>query len=189
MKKPYTISFVIWCLASAATGLTHSLAQLTTLRLITGAGEAIVTPATYRWIRLNFPESESGLAVSIYVVGTKIGPAIGAPLAAWLIVAYNWQLMFVILGLAGLLWLIPWMILVKADGPKAEASIRAADPRRQTTVPFRNLMTSPVIWGTVIVNFCAAYFVFLLHDMDAGLLCRAASSFPFQDGPLFVFQL
>jgi MFS transporter, ACS family, D-galactonate transporter len=159
VKKPYAISFVVWCLASAATGLTHSLSQLTTMRVITGVGEAIVTPATYRWIRLNFPESESGLAVGIYVVGTKIGPAIGAPLAAWLIVAYNWQLMFVILGLVGLLWLIPWMILVKPDGPKAETpTTQRGSPTE--TVPFRNLMASPVIWGTVIVNFCAAYFVF-----------------------------
>jgi len=159
VKKPYAISFVIWCLASAATGLTHSLSQLTTMRVVTGVGEAIVTPATYRWIRLNFPESESGLAVGIYVVGTKIGPAIGAPLAAWLIVAYSWQLMFVIIGLAGLLWLIPWMILLKADGPKAEASTKQRGSAVET-VPFRNLMASPVIWGTVIVNFCAAYFVF-----------------------------
>ena len=156
VKKPYAISFVLWCLASAATGLTNSLSQLTTLRVITGAGEAIVTPATYRWIRLNFPENESGLAVSIYVVGTKIGPAIGAPLAAWLIVAYNWQLMFVIIGLTGLLWLIPWMILLKPDEPSAKARQDSA----ALTVPFRNLLASPVIWGTVIVNFSAAYFVF-----------------------------
>lgn len=156
VKKPYAISFVLWCLASAATGLTNSLSQLTTLRVITGAGEAIVTPATYRWIRLNFPENESGLAVSIYVVGTKIGPAIGAPLAAWLIVAYNWQLMFVIIGLTGLLWLIPWAILLKPDEPSAKARQDSA----ALTVPFRNLLTSPVIWGTVIVNFSAAYFVF-----------------------------
>lgn len=159
VKKPYAISFVIWCLASAATGLTHSLSQLTTMRLVTGAGEAIVTPATYRWIRLNFPESESGLAVGIYVVGTKIGPAIGALFAAWLIVTYNWQLMFLILGLGGLLWLIPWIILVKPDGPKAVTATPQWDSAA-VTVPFRNLIKSPVIWGTLIVNFCAAYFVF-----------------------------
>lgn len=158
VRKPYAISFVIWCLASAATGLMHSFSQLTTMRVITGVGEAIVTPATYRWIRVNFPESESGVAVGIYVVGTKIGPAIGAPLAAWLIVAYSWRLMFTIIGLGGLLWLIPWMILVKPDGPKAETPTERDSAR--VTVPFRNLMASPVIWGTFIVNFCAAYFVF-----------------------------
>ena len=159
VKKPYAISFTLWCLASAVTGLTHGFAQLTTMRIITGAGEAIVTPASYRWIRNNFPESESGRAVGIYVVGTKIGPAIGAPLAAWLIVRYGWQAMFIIIGLAGLIWLIPWFLLITPDGPEPHAAgQRRTKPA--VTISFRDLMASPVIWGTLIVNFCYNYFIF-----------------------------
>jgi ACS family D-galactonate transporter-like MFS transporter len=161
VKIPYAISFIIWCLASAATGLTQTLSQLTTLRVITGAGEAIVTPASFRWMRQNFSEEESGLAVGIYMLGTKIGPAIGAPIAVWLISAYNWHLMFVIIGLIGLLWLIPWMLVVKNDRPIATqdtpAKLRA---KPAGAVPFRNIMASPVIWGTIIINFCYNYFVF-----------------------------
>lgn len=160
VKLPYAISFVIWCLASAATGLTRTLTQLTTLRVITGAGEAIVTPASYRWMRDNFTENESGLAVGIYMLGTKIGPAIGAPLAVWLITAYNWRLMFLILGLAGLLWLIPWLILARND-TRGRGKVAAAKAGRSAVaVPFRNIMTSPVVWGTIIINFCYNYFVF-----------------------------
>ncbi len=159
VKKPYAISFTIWCVASALTGLTHSLSQLTTMRILTGAGEAIVTPATYRWIRLNFPERESGRAVGIYVVGTKIGAAIGAPIATWLILAYGWQAMFIIIGTAGLIWLIPWAVMIKADGPKTKApGERWRKP--SSTITFGDLMASPVIWGTLIVNFCYNYFVF-----------------------------
>jgi MFS family permease len=160
VKIPYAISFVVWCLASAATGLTHSIFQLTTLRVITGAGEAIVTPASFRWMRCNFSEDESGLAVGIYMLGTKIGPAIGAPLAVWLITLYNWRLMFVIIGLAGLLWLIPWMFLVKKDSPTAVQGGSAKPGARAMAVPFRNIMASPVVWGTIIINFCYNYFVF-----------------------------
>src|SRR5579864_2709562 len=159
VKIPYAISFVVWCLASAATGLTRSLSELTTLRVITGAGEAIVTPASFRWMRQNFSENESGLAVGIYMLGTKIGPAIGAPLAAWLIVAYNWHLMFVILGLVGLIWLIPWLMLVENDSPKAKLKT-GAKATAKVGVPFRNIMASPVVWGTIIINFCYNYFVF-----------------------------
>jgi MFS family permease len=63
VKIPYAISFVAWCLASAATGLTRSVGELATLRVITGAGEAIVTPASFRWMRQHFTEDQSGLAV------------------------------------------------------------------------------------------------------------------------------
>jgi ACS family D-galactonate transporter-like MFS transporter len=158
VKIPYAISFVVWCLASAATGLTRSVGELTTLRVITGAGEAIVTPASFRWMRQHFTEDESGLAVGVYMLGTKIGPAIGAPLAAWLITIYDWHLMFLIVGLAGLIWLIPWLLMVKKDRPAVPA--RDAANTRAVTLPLRNIMSSPVVWGSIIINFCYNYFVF-----------------------------
>jgi ACS family D-galactonate transporter-like MFS transporter len=158
VKIPYAISFVIWCLASAATGLTRSVPELTTLRVITGAGEAIVTPASFRWMRQHFSEGQSGLAVGVYMLGTKIGPAVGAPLAAWLITLYDWHLMFVIVGLAGLIWLIPWLLMVGNDRPKVLRE-DAAQPRTAATLPLRNIMSSPVVWGSIIINFCYNYFV------------------------------
>lgn len=158
VKIPYAISFVVWCLASAATGLTRTVSELTTLRVITGAGEAIVTPASFRWMRQHFSENEAGLAIGIYMLGTKIGPAIGAPIAVWLITVYDWHRMFLIIGLAGLIWLIPWMLLVKNDRPKVLPGT-AARPRA-ASIPFRNVMASPVVWGTIIINFCYNYFVF-----------------------------
>jgi cyanate permease len=92
------------------------------------------------------------------MLGTKIGPAIGTPLAVWLITLYDWHLMFVIVGLAGLIWLIPWLLIVKSDRPKAVRENPAK--RRAVPVPFRNIMASPVVWGTIIINFCYNYFVF-----------------------------
>ncbi len=158
VKIPYAISFVVWCLASAATGLTRSVSELATVRVITGAGEAIVTPASFRWMRQHFTEDQSGLAVGVYMLGTKIGPAIGAPLAAWLITLYDWHLMFYIVGLAGLVWLIPWLLMVKNDRPSIAAG--GAAKKQAATLPVRNILSSPVVWGSIIINFCYNYFVF-----------------------------
>jgi sugar phosphate permease len=160
VKVPYAISFALWCLASAATGLTRSVTQLATLRVLTGAGEAIVTPASFGWMRKHFVESESGLAVGIYMLGTKIGPAVGVPLAAWLIGAYDWHTMFTLIGLVGLVWLVPWLLLVKGDRPQAQTRDNAAKAGPTEVMTFGNLMASPVIWGTIIINFCYNYFVF-----------------------------
>jgi MFS family permease len=49
------------------------------MRLLVGVAEAVVIPASYRWIRNNFEESRNGLAVGIFAMGNKFGPAIGAP--------------------------------------------------------------------------------------------------------------
>jgi MFS transporter, ACS family, D-galactonate transporter len=158
VKIPYALSFLFWCLASGATAFARTLPQLFSLRVILGAGEAIVAPASYRWIRYNFEEKQRGLAVGLYMAGTKIGPAIGAPLAAWLIMVYDWRFMFLVIGLGGLVWLIPWLLLVKEDPrtpPKQGASQGAA-----SNIPFSRIMASPVTWGTIITTFCYMYFVY-----------------------------
>jgi len=158
VKIPYAISFLFWCLASAGTALTRSVSQLTTLRVILGAGQAIAAPASFRWIRFNFAERRRGLAVGLYMTGTKIGPAIGAPLAAWLITVHSWRAMFLILGLGGLVWLVPWMMLVKDVGTKPAKNVAAAGAAPD--VPFSRILASPVAWGTVIATFSYMYFVY-----------------------------
>src|SRR5512139_1496604 len=60
VKLPYALGFFFWCMASASTALTRALWQLLTLRVLLGAGEAVLVPATYRWIRYNFAEKHRG---------------------------------------------------------------------------------------------------------------------------------
>jgi len=158
VKMPYTISFVLWCLASALTGMISTLLGLILIRVIVGVAESIVIPASYRWIKDNFDESQNGIAVGIFTMGNKFGPAIGAPIASWLIVNYDWRAMFILTGLVGLLWLLPWVLLVKNDSPKGKDL--SAIKRRASTVPFSNIMRSPVVWGAMINNFCYGYFTF-----------------------------
>ena len=159
VKWPYAISFLFWCVVAAATSLAGTVAALIALRIMLGIGESIVAPASYKWIRMNFDERRRGLAIGLYMTGTKIGPAIGTPLAAWLIALYDWRMMFVVIGLGGLVWLIPWLGLVKDDRRPSSAPAggkKAAVP----AVPFGRVMASPVIWGTIVASFCYMYFVY-----------------------------
>jgi MFS transporter, ACS family, D-galactonate transporter len=158
VKRPYSICFVIWCLAAAATGLVTTLSALIVMRLLIGLAEAIVVPATYRYLANNFEENRKGTALGIFSIGGKMGPALGAPIAAWMIVAYSWKAMFVATGLIGLVWMVPWLLLVRNDHPSREA-LRAA-VKRASSVPLRNLLASPVVWGGLINNFCYSYFAF-----------------------------
>lgn len=158
VKWPYAISFALWCVATALMGAVTALASLVVMRLIIGMAEAIVIPASYRWIRNNFDEKHNGLAVGILAMGNKFGPALGAPVGAWFIVNYSWQMMFVATGLVGLLWLAPWLLLVRNDLP-SKADLSQAD-RRARTVTLGNILSSPVVWGGMITNFCYGYFTF-----------------------------
>ncbi|SAK96174.1 major facilitator transporter [Caballeronia pedi] len=122
VKWPYALSFALWCVATALMGAVTALASIVVLRLVIGMAEAIVIPASYRWIRNNFDESQNGLAVGILAMGNKFGPALGAPVGAWFIVHYSWQVMFIATGLVGLLWLVPWLTFVRSDFPSNRKS-------------------------------------------------------------------
>lgn len=158
VKWPYAICFVLWCLAAAATGLVTTLSGLIFVRLLIGAAEAVVVPATYRYLANNFEESQKGTALGIFSIGGKMGPALGAPIAAWLIVTSSWQVMFIATGLVGLIWLMPWLRMLRNDFP-SKAGLAAAK-QRAASVPLGNLLCSPVVWGGLINNFCYSYFAF-----------------------------
>jgi ACS family D-galactonate transporter-like MFS transporter len=164
VKYPYAASFVFWSVVSAVTGFARSVTQLFTLRLLLGVGEATVAPASLRWIRMNVDEKQRGLAIGIYMAGTKIGPAVGAPIAAFLIAGYGWRAMFYLTGLVSLLWLLPWLLLVPRDDAKPQ--VRAAST--QPATPFWHVFKTPAIWGIILGTFCySCYLYFCLTWLPA----------------------
>src|SRR5690242_17480223 len=76
VKIPYALGFLAWSLVSAGTSFASSVSQLFGLRFLLGVGESVVTPASMRWIRFHFGEKQRGLAIGLYMTGTKLGPAI-----------------------------------------------------------------------------------------------------------------
>ena len=157
VKRPYAIGFLFWTVISAATGLVNGLSQLIVLRLLLGAGESVCAPASLRWIRWNCPEERRGLAIGIYLAGTKIGSAIGVPLAAFLISAFTWRTMFLICGLAGLLWLVGWLLWANDNGQHDSPSM---SDTKEVHISFAALLASPVIWGILLGTFSYGYFLY-----------------------------
>jgi MFS transporter, ACS family, D-galactonate transporter len=155
VKRPIAVALFFWCLASAATSVATLLGQLIALRLLLGVAEAVVFPAGLSWIHRNIDEERRGLAAALFVGGTKWGPALGAPLAAWLVGHYGWRIMFQVVGLGGLIWVVPWILLAD-DGASAPKRVRQAGG----TVPMAALFRSKIIWGTLVGTFCYNYFLF-----------------------------
>lgn len=156
VKYPFAISFLIWSLVSAGSGVATSLWQLFAFRILLGVGEAVITPGSLRWINLNINEKQRGLAIGLFFAGAKLGPAIGAFTAAQLIDQYGWRMMFVILGLGCLVWLVPWMILAKNDDRQLEAA--AAKKSSAGSASFWLVFKTPAIYGIIIGTFAYNYF-------------------------------
>lgn len=153
VKRPLAISFVLWCLVAAATSAAGAFWQLVLLRLLLGVAESTLFPAGLAWLARNMEERQRGLAAGIFVSGSKWGPAIASPLATWLILHYGWRAMFFVLGLGGLVWVIPWMLFAQSESE----SSRKAEP---IPVSFGGLLRTRAIWATIIGTFCYNYFLF-----------------------------
>jgi len=91
-------------------------------------------------------------------VGSVVGPALGTFVGGAIMIRYGWRAMFIALGLASLLWLIPWVTQLRASPPPPR-STEAGSPAPR----WIDIAVQRALWGTVFGNFCsnyAFYFVF-----------------------------
>src|SRR5712692_2877025 len=172
VKWPYTFAFLFWSVISASTALVGTatgsamirwlgmteFTALVVIRALLGIGESIVTPASIGYITNNFAEKQRGFATGVYMSGTKYGPAIGAPIAAYVVRDYGWQWMFLFTGIGSLLWLIPWLTLMRTQ--EAEPARAATGPKRAAGLSWGDLAANPIMWGTFLATFCYMYFVY-----------------------------
>ena len=157
VRMLYTIGIVLWSIASAATVLVTGLWGLIATRLVVGLGESVVTSSSLRYIRAHFVEKERGFAVGVYMTGTKIGPAVGLPLAGYLVATQGWPAMFMLLGLGSLLWLGPWLAWVRRDDPAALPSTAGTVAE---SIKLGAALKSRVMWGIILGTYCYMYFVY-----------------------------
>lgn len=156
VKRPFAIALALWSVVAGLTAWCGSATQLFTMRLLLGAGEAVNTPAGMRWIRLNFDHQQHGLVMGLYQASAKIGPAIGAPLAVWLLLAYGWRWMFIAMGFGAMLWLVPWILIVRDNDRELEHAVLKRPG--VTSISFGELLSNRVMWGVIIGSFCYNYF-------------------------------
>jgi len=110
----FVLSIGVWSLATAAHAFAQGVLSFSIFRAILGVAEAGNWPGAAKSNADWFPTKERALAQGIFNSGAAVGGIIAIPLIAYLTVYFSWQMVFVVIGLVGLLWLIPWIILVKA---------------------------------------------------------------------------
>ena len=110
----FVLSITVWSLATIAHAFAQGVLTLSIFRSILGIAEAGNWPGATKGNAEWFPTKERALAQGIFNSGAAIGGIIAIPLVAYLTVFFSWQMVFVVIGATGLLWLVPWLILVKS---------------------------------------------------------------------------
>lgn len=149
------VGYLLWSLATVATGLTTGFVTLFVMRLLLGAGESVAYPCYSRIFAL-LPQHYRGRANALIDAGTKLGPALGAFVGGLLLVHLGWRMLFVVLGVGGLLWVIPWWKAMSC--PAAGPPITAVAPAASIT----KILRLHCAWGTFLGHFCGNYFFYFL---------------------------
>ncbi len=165
------IGAAFWSVSQMLSGAAIGFATLLLTRLGLGTGEAPTFPVSYRSVRDWSPYTERGVVVGCIQAGTLLGPALSAPLVAWLIAETSWRWSFVATGAIGLVWVAVWVAFVSTpeetrwipepERQKILAERHGTEPMAQGGVGYRGLLRSPSMWGLAISQGCAVYSVYL----------------------------
>jgi MFS family permease len=141
----------LWSVATILAGFATGFATLLIARLLLGLGESATYPCSVRIMAQYLHEEQRGRANGFLGTGQALGPAIGTLFGGVLMAAFGWRAVFIVMGLASLLWLLPWYIVTRR-GVSTAAGASGLAP-----VPFRSILRQRGLWGTAAGLFCLNY--------------------------------
>ena len=110
----FVLSIGVWSIATALHAFASTVLTFSLFRGLLGVAEAGNWPGAAKANAEWFPIRERALAQGIFNSGAAIGGIISPLLMALLVTFFSWQVIFIIIGLVGLLWLVPWLALYRA---------------------------------------------------------------------------
>lgn len=138
-----------WSAAEAVTAFARNFVQLSAARFCLGLGEPGLWVAAPKAIGEIFPRKDRALAVGIYTLGSTIGAVVAIPTIAAVTAHLPWKSIFLIDGVAGLLWLPFWWWAY----PKRTAEQRAANvSNTPQSAILRQVLTRGTTWKLTIAR-------------------------------------
>lgn len=110
----FVLSIGVWSVATMLHAFAGSVGSFALFRGLLGTAEAGNWPGAAKANAEWFPVKERALAQGIFNSGAAIGGIISPILLAFLAAFLGWKAIFVVIGVVGLLWLVPWLIIYKA---------------------------------------------------------------------------
>ena len=115
----FVLAIGVWSLATMLHAVANSLLTFSLFRGLLGVSEAGNWPGATKANAEWFPIKERAFAQGIFNSGAAIGGIVSAPIVGIFFVLFgSWQATFILIGVLGLLWLVPWLIVYKS-GPES----------------------------------------------------------------------
>src|SRR5437870_6805299 len=159
LRWAFGAAVLLWSVVSAATGLASGFVSLIVFRLLLGITEAANWPAAIRIVARTMEPRERSLGNGIFTSGTSVGALVAPALILGIASAMGWRWAFILLGAAGAVWFIGWILSTRTpelrpvwqDAPREHGALRESVVRviRQIVKSPRFL---PVLVVSVLVN-------------------------------------
>ena len=167
VRLGFVLAIAAWSLATIAHAAATSLTSFAIFRGLLGVSEAGNWPGATKANAEWFPIDERAFAQGIFNSGAAIGGIVSAPIVGLLFVFLgSWQATFIAIGVLGLLWLIPWLIVYKS-GPDAHPWIteeerqfiltgqrsKETDEVAEYAPGTGEILTRKESWGVIMASF------------------------------------
>jgi MFS family permease len=161
-------AMVLWSLCQAAGGIASTYFLLMLSRIGLGVTEAPCFPSATRSVSDWFDVKDRGKPSGVYTSGAYIGPTLAPPILTGLMLAYNWRVMFIVMGLAGVAAAGLWFLIYRDPRaqvlePHDEEYLR---PNREakSEVSLRqwtSLFRFRAMWILMLGAFCTGYITWM----------------------------
>ncbi len=162
-------ALVLWSVAQAAGGWAAGYFSFMWSRVALGIFESPAFPGAVRTVSNWFSIRERGKPTGVYTLGGDLGRIIGTPLLTALLLVFGWRMMFVAMGVIGLLGAVAWFSLYRdPDLSRMAPADRdyltengVGKPSTVTLQSWRKLFAFRSMWGMILGSFCSGYAIWM----------------------------
>ena len=135
------------------------------IRFALGVGEAGAFPTATRAMQMWFPRDERGFVQGVSHAASRLGAAVGPPIAVAIMIHYGWRSVFYVIGALSLLWSILYLVmyrnmpeetslvsraeLARIRGLDEKGEIKQANIQKRPKVPWNILLKHGNMWAVM----------------------------------------
>jgi sugar phosphate permease len=135
------------------------------IRFLLGVGEAGAFPTATRGMQMWFPRNERGFVQGVSHAASRLGAALGPPVAVWIMIHYGWRSVFYVIGALSLLWCFLYATtyhnmpeedahvsraeLARIRGVDDKGEIKKANVTKRPKVPWSVLLKHSNMWAVM----------------------------------------
>ena len=181
-RRVLALGVVWWGIFTALTAaipaqIGSALITFVAIRFLLGAGEAVVYPASNRFVASWIPSQERGVANGWIFAGVGAGAGLSPPLITYIMLHYGWRASFWVCAGIGLVAGVVWYFAAR-DTPAEHSSVSKSElafiqagltsgadsEGAHALIPWRRVLASKEVLAVAASYFCFGYVAWIFFS-------------------------